>query len=77
MPGDGDLYHRDFGPLGASGVRGGQVTFNYRGEQGRSHHSVYGADRHFSWDTYPSGDARNNNPGLDIHGRTHKPNKPW
>lgn len=73
----GDLYHNGMGPLGSGGVTGGQAKFNYKGEPGRTHHSVYGADRHFSWDSYPSGDPRNNKPGPDIHGHTHKPYKPW
>lgn len=63
----GDLYHRGLGDE----ITGGQVTFNYRGEAGRDHHSVYGEGRHFSWDSYPKGDPRNDRPGPDIHITSH------
>jgi hypothetical protein len=66
-PRDGDLYHQDFGDE----VHGGQVTFDYKGEKGRDHHSVYGEGRHFSWDSYPAGDPRNDKPGPQEHFTPH------
>lgn len=77
----GDLYDSAMGPLSLDGIRGGIIQFNYRPtlKDGPdcTHHSVFGEDRHFSWDEYPEGDPRNEDRGPRAHGRLHKPDQEW
>ena len=69
----GVIFDRSMG----DGVRGGELQLDYKGEFGRDHVSVYGDGAHFSWDYYPQGDPRNENPGPAAHGTLHHPKRPW
>lgn len=53
-----DLYDSDMG----DDVKGGQVTM---GDDGSSHSTVYGEDRHFSWDSDKDGNVSG------VHGTEH------
>jgi hypothetical protein len=65
----GDLYDDDFG----DDVYGGNVQFDYyRDRPGIDHHTVFGYDRHFSWDTYRDGSYYGGQ-----HGWRHDPREPW
>ena len=55
---DGDLYDSDMG----DDVGGGNAHFD-RGESGHDHHSVFGDDRHFSWNSDRDGNVS------DVHGK--------
>ncbi len=65
----GDLYNSNMG----NGIMGGKLYLGYKGNLDRFHHSIYGEDRHFSWDTFSGADA-----DMNVHGTEHtKPRTLW
>lgn len=64
----GDLYDSDMG----DSVRGGSVEFDKDGS-GLDHHTTYGDDRHFSWDSDRDGNVSG------VHGTEHdrSGNRSW
>lgn len=64
----GDLFDADMG----DDVHGGMADFDPL----RTHHSIYGYDRHFSWDDEPD-EFDPLQPNNSIHGTDHGDGGRW